>query len=111
MAALFDAAREADVLTEDPRLDVLLDHDNTAGLPGFTLMLRNHHGNQDNLALTTGFTELLFPATATSTAAAARYHLEHIIEVANAYCTSSPAVPDRDRRESSSPTTAKAGLA
>ncbi|MEU2042740.1 hypothetical protein [Nocardia niwae] len=83
LAAFFDAAREADVLTEDPRLELLLDHDNSAGLPGFTLMLRNHGGSKENLALTTGFTELLFPDTRLSTAAAARFHLEHILEVAN----------------------------
>ncbi|MGS2807772.1 MULTISPECIES: hypothetical protein [Nocardia] len=83
LVAFFNAAREADVLTEDPRLELCLDHDNTAGLPGFTLVLRNQHGNQDGLGLTTGFTELLFPDTDTSTAQAARFHLEHIIEVAN----------------------------
>ncbi|WP_216912963.1 hypothetical protein [Nocardia noduli] len=83
LLAFFDAAREADVLAEDPRLELCLDHDDTAALPGFTLVLRNQHGSHDGLGLTTGFTELLFPDADISTAEAARFHLEHIIEVAN----------------------------
>ncbi|WP_216907635.1 hypothetical protein [Nocardia noduli] len=83
LVALFEAACEADVLTEDPRLELCLDHDNTAALPGFTLVLRNQDGSQEGLGLTTGFTELLFPEDEVSSAEAARFHLEHIVEVAN----------------------------
>ncbi|WP_156371424.1 MULTISPECIES: hypothetical protein [Nocardia] len=83
LVAFFDAAREAEVLTEDPRLELCLDHNDPPGLPGFTLMLRNQHGDQDGLGLTTGFTQMLFPDSGTSTAEAARFHLEHILEVAN----------------------------
>ncbi|WP_280311161.1 hypothetical protein [Nocardia abscessus] len=64
-------------------LELCLDHDNTTELPGFTLMLRNKHGSPDDLAVTTGFTELLFLDAGVSRAEAARFHLEHIIEVAN----------------------------
>ncbi|MGY1947642.1 hypothetical protein [Nocardia asiatica] len=33
--------------------------------------------------MTTGFTEILFPDSGFSTAAAIRFHLEHIVEIAN----------------------------
>ncbi|MET7772025.1 hypothetical protein [Nocardia sp. NPDC005366] len=110
LVALFDAAREADVLTEDPRLELCVDHDDTAGLPGFTLVLRNQHGNQDRLGLTTGFTELLYPDAGICTAEAARFHLEHIIEAANSVLRLLTGRPrNEDGHESSSPTTVKAG--
>ncbi|WP_043736925.1 hypothetical protein [Nocardia asiatica] len=83
LVALLDAARNADVLTSDPRLEILVDHDNTPQLPGFTLMLRNYSGGQESGAVTTGITEILFPDSGLSTAAAIRFHLEHIVEIAN----------------------------
>ncbi|WP_216916802.1 hypothetical protein [Nocardia noduli] len=83
LVVFFDAAREADAFTADPRLDLLLDPNDPPGLPGFTLMLRNHRGSHSELGVTTGFTELLFPDTEVSTGTGARFHLEHIIGVAN----------------------------
>ncbi|WP_063043931.1 hypothetical protein [Nocardia pseudovaccinii] len=83
LVALVDAAHNAGVLTGDPRLELLIDHDNAPRHPGFTLLLRNHCGEQENVAVTTGFTELTYIDPALSTAAAARWHLEHVITVAN----------------------------
>ncbi|MGW4367007.1 hypothetical protein ACWEKT_15300 [Nocardia takedensis] len=82
LVALFEAACAADVLTEDPRLELLIDHHN-AGPAGFTLMLRNYRDEQDSVGLTLGFTEMLFTGPELSTAASARSHLEQILGVAN----------------------------
>ncbi|MFR9753991.1 hypothetical protein ACL02S_23530 [Nocardia sp. 004] len=83
LIALFDAARAADVITGDYRLELLIDAANAPRDPGFTLLLRNRNGEQENIAVTTGFTELIYADSALSTAQAARFHLEHVITVAN----------------------------
>lgn len=82
LVALVDNARDEGVLTGDPRLELLIDPYNTKPL-GFTLMLRHRTGSQENVALSTGFTEICYADSGLSTSDAARHYLDHIAEVAN----------------------------
>ncbi|MGN2638816.1 hypothetical protein ACTD5D_22135 [Nocardia takedensis] len=109
LVALFEAACAADVLIEDPRLELLIDHNNV-GLPGFTLMLRNFRGRHDDIALTSGYTALEFADAELSTAAEARTHLHQIINVANGLLDRiTGREPTREHHDTPVPSTTKAG--
>ncbi|MGV9836647.1 hypothetical protein ACWDUL_21000 [Nocardia niigatensis] len=83
LVALIDSAVASGVLIGDLRLTLLLDAWNTRKDPGFTLMLQNNAGDQENVAVTTGFTALCYADSALTTAEAARHHLDGVAEIAN----------------------------
>ncbi|ATY17141.1 hypothetical protein CU254_41940 (plasmid) [Amycolatopsis sp. AA4] len=86
------------VLTGDPRIDLQVIGDDDSDSAGYRVVLHNKHGDQRLVGITSGWSELDFPADEnTALAEAARFHVDQVCTAANsvlAELETSPAPAD-----------------
>ncbi|SFQ31851.1 hypothetical protein [Amycolatopsis rubida] len=80
---LYDALAR-NVLTGDPRVELQVIGDDDSDSAGYHVVLHNKHGDQRLVGITSGWSELDFPADENKPLSdAARFHLDQVCTVAN----------------------------